>query len=227
VLYWLLKYVLLGPLLRLFWPTKVTGQDNIPESGGAIVASNHLAVVDSFFLPARVKRRIVFLAKSEYFTEKGVKGAFKRWFMLATGQYPVDRSGGPAGRAALDTGVRLLREGKLLGLYPEGTRSPDARLHKGKTGVARMALEARVPVIPVAMVGTEKVNPIGSKMWWPRRIEIHIGRPLDFSRYYGLEGDRFVERSITDELMYALMELSGQEYVDIYAAKAKELAEAG
>ncbi len=227
MLYWLLKYVLLGPLLRLFWPTKITGKVNIPPSGGAILASNHLAVVDSFFLPSHVKRRVVFLAKSEYFTEPGVKGKFKKWFMTGTGQYPVDRSGGSAGKAAQDTGVRLLREGKVLGVYPEGTRSPDARLHKGKTGVARMALEAEVPVIPVAMVHTEKVNPIGSKMWWPRRIEIHIGKPLDFSRYYGLEGDRFVERSITDELMYALMELSGQEYVDIYAAKAKELAEAG
>lgn len=222
MLYWLLKYVLLGPLLRLCWPTKITGRENIPETGGAIVASNHLAVVDSFFLPARVKRRIVFLAKSEYFTGRGLKGKFKRWFMLGTGQYPVDRSGGSAGRAALDTGVRLLREGKVLGVYPEGTRSPDARLHKGKTGVARMALEAQVPVVPVAMVGTDKVNPIGSKMWWPRRIEIHIGKPLDFSRYDGLQGDPFVERSITDELMYALMELSGQEYVDVYAAAAKE-----
>ena len=226
MLYWLLKYVVLGPLLRLFWPTKITGKENIPAEGGAILASNHLAVVDSFFLPANIRRRVIFLAKSEYFTEPGIKGKFKKWFMTGTGQYPVDRSGGSAGKAALDTGVRLLREGKVLGVYPEGTRSPDARLHKGKTGVARMALEAQVPVIPVAMVGTEKVNPIGSKMWKPRRIEIHIGEPLDFSRYYGLAGDRFVERSITDELMYALMELSGQEYVDIYAAKAKELAEA-
>lgn len=226
MLYWALKYVLLGPLLRVFWPTKITGLENIPESGGAVVASNHLAVVDSFFLPARVKRRIVFLAKSEYFTGRGVKGKFKKWFMSGTGQYPVDRSGGSAGQAALNTGIRLLREGKLLGVYPEGTRSPDGRLHKGKTGVARMALEGRVPIVPVAMIGTDKVNPIGSKMWWPKRIEIRIGKPLDLSRYDGLAGDRFVERSITDELMYALMELSGQEYVDMYAAKAKELIEA-
>lgn len=226
MLYWLLKYVLLGPLLRLFWPTKISGKEHLPQTGGAIVASNHLAVVDSFFLPANVKRRIFFLAKSEYFTGTGIKGKFKKWFMEASGQYPVDRSGGSAGRAALDTGVRLLREGKLLGVYPEGTRSPDGRLHKGKTGVARMVLEAEVPIVPVAMIHTEKVNPIGSKMWRPRRIEIRIGEPLDFSRYYGLAGDRFVERSITDELMYALMELSGQEYVDMYATKAKELAAA-
>lgn len=223
--YWLLKYVLLGPILWTFWPTKVIGRENIPEAGGAILASNHLAVVDSFFLPARIRRRVYFLAKKEYFTEKGLKGRFKRWFMLSTGQHPVDRSGGSASRAALDTGVRLLREGKLLGVYPEGTRSPDGRLYKGKTGVARMALEAKVPIIPVAMIGTEKVNPIGSRMWWPRRIEIRIGKPLDFSRYYGLAGDPFIERSMTDELMYALMELSGQEYVDVYAATVKGLTQ--
>ncbi|MFO7191340.1 MULTISPECIES: lysophospholipid acyltransferase family protein [Thermocrispum] len=221
--YWLLKYVLLGPILRAFWPTKVVGRQHIPDRGGAILASNHLAVVDSFFLPARIKRRVYFLAKKEYFTEKGLKGWFKRWFMTATGQHPIDRSGGDAARAALETGVRLLRQGKLLGVYPEGTRSPDGRLYKGKTGVARMALEAKVPIIPVAMIGTDKVNPIGSKMWWPRRIEIRIGKPLDFSRYYGLAGDPFVERSMTDELMYALMELSGQEYVDVYAATVKGL----
>nr|WP_208407671.1 lysophospholipid acyltransferase family protein [Amycolatopsis granulosa] len=218
-----MKYVLLGPLLKLLWPTKVTGAENVPDTGGAILASNHLAVADSFFMPLRVKRRVTFPAKQEYFTEKGLKGTLKKWFFTGAGQIPIDRSGGSAAQAALDTAIRLLREGNLLGIYPEGTRSPDGRLYKGKTGVARVALEAGVPVIPVAMVGTDKVNPIGSKMWRPRRLEIRFGRPLDFSRYAGLSGDRFVERSITDEIMYALMELSGQEYVDIYAAKAKEL----
>ncbi|MFL6166032.1 MAG: lysophospholipid acyltransferase family protein, partial [Ornithinibacter sp.] len=135
---------------------------------------------------------------------------------------PIDRSGGAAAQAALDTGIRLLREGHLLGIYPEGTRSPDGRLYKGKTGLARMVLEARVPVVPVAMFGTDKANPIGSKMWRPHKIRIKIGKPLDFSRYEGLAGDRFVERSITDEIMYALMELSGQEYVDMYATAMKE-----
>jgi 1-acyl-sn-glycerol-3-phosphate acyltransferase len=223
VLYRLLKWVLLGPLLKALWPTKVTGAENVPATGGAILASNHLAVADSFFMPLRVRRRVTFPAKSEYFTEKGVKGRLKKWFFTGVGQIPIDRSGGTAAQAALDTATRLLREGNLLGIYPEGTRSPDGRLHKGKTGVARIALEAGVPVIPVAMIGTEKVNPIGSKTWRPRRLEIHFGKPLDFSRYQGLQGDRFVERSITDEIMYALMELSGQEYVDIYAARAKEL----
>jgi 1-acyl-sn-glycerol-3-phosphate acyltransferase len=126
----------------------------------------------------------------------------------------------------MDTAVRLLREGKLLGIYPEGTRSPDGRLYKGKTGVARMALEADVKVIPVAMIGTDKVNPIGSRIWRPRKVRIKIGPPLDFSRYAGMAGDRFIERSMTDEIMYSLMEMSGQTYVDLYAASVKEKAAA-
>lgn len=221
VLYALVKYVLLGPLLRLFFPCTVIGAENIPDSGGAILAGNHISVADSFFTPLHIKRRITFLAKSEYFTEKGIKGKFKKWFFTGVGQVPIDRGGASAAHDALATGVRLLGRGKLLGIYPEGTRSPDGRLYKGKTGVARMSLEAGVPVIPMAMIGTDKVNPIGSKMWRPHRITLVIGRPLDFSRYEGMAGDRFVERSMTDEIMYRLMELSGQEYVDIYASKRK------
>ncbi|MDQ5855099.1 MAG: 1-acyl-sn-glycerol-3-phosphate acyltransferase, partial [Actinomycetota bacterium] len=137
-------------------------------------------------------------------------------------QVPIDRSSGSAAQAALDTGVRLLAAGNLLGIYPEGTRSPDGRLYKGKTGVARMALQDGVPVIPVAMVGTDKVSPRGTKMWRPHRVEVRFGAPLDFSRYAGLAGDRFVERSMVDEIMYSLMELSGQEYVDMYASSVKE-----
>ncbi len=227
MLYWFMKYVLPGPLMRLLWPAKVTGAENIPDEGGVILAGNHLAVADSFFMPLRVSRRVTFPAKQEYFTEPGLKGRLKKWFFSGVGQFPIDRSSGSAAQAAIDTAVRLVREGRLLGIYPEGTRSPDGRLYKGKTGVARIALESRAPVVPVAMVGTEKVNPIGSRLWWPRRIEIRFGAPLDFSRYEGLSGDRFIERSITDEIMYALMELSGQEYVDVYAAKAKELQAAG
>jgi 1-acyl-sn-glycerol-3-phosphate acyltransferase len=221
VLYKLMKYVLLGPLLRLFFPCKVIGAEFIPEHGAAILAGNHVSVADSFFTPLHIKRRVTYLAKAEYFTEKGIKGAFKKAFFSGMGQVPVDRSGASAARAALDTGVRLLKEGHILGIYPEGTRSPDGRLYKGKTGVARMALEAGVPVIPLVMIGTDKVNPIGSKMWRPRRIAMIVGRPLDFSRYEGMAGDRFVERSMTDEIMYRLMELGGQEYVDVYAAKVK------
>jgi len=222
VVYKLMKYVFLGPVLRLLFPCTVSGAEYIPAEGGAILAGNHISVADSFFTPLYIKRRVTYLAKSEYFTEKGIKGTLKRWFFSGVGQVPIDRSGANAARAALDTGIRLLKEGHILGIYPEGTRSPDAKLYKGKTGVARMALEARVPVIPVVMIGTEKVNPIGSKMWRPGRIKMVVGRPLDFSRYEGMAGDRFVERSMTDEIMYRIMELSGQQYVDKYAAKVKE-----
>jgi 1-acyl-sn-glycerol-3-phosphate acyltransferase len=223
VLYWLMKHVLLGPILRLFFQPKIIeGAENIPKDGGAILASNHLAVSDSFFLPLMLSRRMTFPAKIEYFTGTGIKGRLQKWFFTGVGQVPIDRSSASAAQGALDTGVRIVREGKLLGIYPEGTRSPDARLYKGKVGVAWIALESGAPVIPVAMFGTDKANPIGSRMWRPYPIRIKIGKPLDFSRYEGLSGDRFVLRSITDEIMYSLMELSGQEYVDVYAAKAKE-----
>jgi len=227
VFYWLLKHLLLGPMMRLTCRPQVRGAEHLPAQGGAILASNHLAVVDSFFLSLVVQRRVTFLAKGEYFTSPGVRGWLKRQFFSAAGQVPIDRSSASAAQAALDTGVRLLAEGHLLGIYPEGTRSPDGRLYKGKTGVSRLALQAGVPVIPVAMVGTDKVNPIGSKMWRPHPVEIRFGAPLDFSRYEGLAGDRFVERSMVDEIMYSLMELSGQEYVDIYAASVKERSAPG
>jgi 1-acyl-sn-glycerol-3-phosphate acyltransferase len=226
VLYWWSKYVLLGPLLRVLTRPTVEGLHHIPERGGAILAGNHLAVVDSFLLPLLVRRRITFLAKREYFTQPGLLGWVKKVFFTGHGQVPVDRASGSGAQAALDTAVRLLREQKLLGIYPEGTRSPDGRLYKGKTGVARIALEADVPVIPVAMIGTNKVNPIGSRVWRPHHVHVRIGPPLDFSRYAGMAGDRFIERSMTDEIMYTLMELSGQTYVDTYAASVKERAAA-
>ena len=226
VLYWWSKFVLLGPFLRLLGRPTIEGLEHVPASGGAILASNHLAVVDSFFLPLLVPRRITFMAKREYFTQPGLVGWLKKTFFTGVGQVPVDRSSGSAAQSAMDTAIRLLREEKLLGIYPEGTRSPDGRLYKGKTGVARMTLEAGVPVVPVAMIGTDKVNPIGSRMWRPHKVHIRIGAPLDFSRYAGMAGDRFIERSMTDEIMYALMELSGQTYVDMYAASVKERAAA-
>ncbi len=226
MLYWWSKYVLLGPLMRLLARPTIEGLEHIPQRGAAILAGNHLAVADSFLLPLLVRRRITFLAKREYFTQPGLIGRLKKIFFTGVGQVPVDRASASGAQAALDTAVRLLGEGKLLGIYPEGTRSPDGRLYKGKTGVARMALEAAVPVVPVAMIGTEKLNPIGSRMWRPHHVHVRIGEPLDFSRYAGMAGDRFIERSMTDEIMYALMELSGQTYVDIYAASVKERAAA-
>ncbi|HET7761488.1 MAG TPA: 1-acyl-sn-glycerol-3-phosphate acyltransferase, partial [Phycicoccus sp.] len=220
--YWVLKTVVLGPILRLLFRPWVEGEENIPETGAAIFASNHLSFSDSIFLPLVVPRRMTFLAKSDYFTGEGLKGRLTAWFFRGVGQLPIDRSGGRASEAALRSGLKVLGRGELLGLYPEGTRSPDGRLYKGRTGVARMALEAGVPVIPVAMIGTDKAQPTGRKIPKLVRIGIRIGAPLDFSRYEGMEGDRFVLRSVTDEIMYALMELSGQEYVDMYATSMKE-----
>jgi 1-acyl-sn-glycerol-3-phosphate acyltransferase len=221
VFYWLLKRILVGPLLRLLFRPQVEGAEHVPASGGAILASNHLSFSDSFFLPLMLERKVTFLAKADYFNAPGLKGRLTSKFFRMADQVPVDRSGGKASEAALRTALRILGSGNLLGIYPEGTRSPDGRLYRGKTGVARMALEARVPVIPCAMIDTEKIQPIGKKMPKIMRVRIKIGAPLDFSRYEGLSGDRFVERSMTDEIMYELMELSGQQYVDQYAAKVK------
>jgi 1-acyl-sn-glycerol-3-phosphate acyltransferase len=221
VFYWLCKYVLVGPWLRLLFRPKVEGLEHVPAAGAAILASNHLSFSDSVFLPLMVRRKITFLAKSEYFTGRGVKGWLSRLFFLGVGAVPIDRASGSAAQAALDTGMRVLAEGRLLGIYPEGTRSPDGLLYRGKTGVARMALEARVPVIPCAMLNTHEIQPIGKKIPKVMPVRIKIGAPLDFSRYEGLAGDRFIERSMTDEIMYELMQLSGQRYVDVYAAKVK------
>lgn len=222
MLYWLLKEILVGPILHAVFRPRIRGEENIPVEGAAILASNHLSFSDSIFLPLMIRRRVTFLAKMDYFTGRGVKGRLTAGFFKGVGQLPLDRSGGPTSDEALETGLRLLRDGNLLGIYPEGTRSPDGRLYRGRTGVARMALEARVPVIPVAMIGTDKVQPIGKVVPYLGRVEIVIGRPLDFSRYDGMQDDRYVLRSITDEIMYELMELSGQEYVDVYASSMKE-----
>ncbi len=218
--YWIVKMIL-TPILRTLFRPWVEGADHVPTEGGAIFASNHLSFSDSIFLPLVVPRKITFLAKSDYFTGKGVKGRLTKGFMSGVGQVPIDRSGGAASEAALRTAKRILAEGKLLGIYPEGTRSPDGRLYRGRTGIARMALEAGVPVIPVAMINTDVVQPTGKKIPKLGRVGVRIGKPMDFSRYAGMEGDRFVLRSITDEIMYELMLLSGQEYVDQYATKAK------
>jgi 1-acyl-sn-glycerol-3-phosphate acyltransferase len=220
--YWLFKYVLLGPLLTLVGRPKVEGLEYVPSSGPVILASNHLAVMDSFYLPLVVRRRITFLAKAEYFTGTGLKGWLSRWFFNAAGQVPIDRTDADTAQAALHTAERLLGEGKLLGMYPEGTRSPDGRLYKGKTGLARLALHTGVPVIPVAMHGTNVVNPPGTTMLRFGRVTVRFGKPMDFSRFEGLAGNRFIERAVTDEVIYELMGLSGQEYVDIYAASVKE-----
>jgi 1-acyl-sn-glycerol-3-phosphate acyltransferase len=221
VLYSLLKYIILGPWLRLiFWP-KVEGREHVPAEGPAILASNHLSFSDSIFMPLMVKRRVTFVAKQEYFTGRGLKGWLTKMFFVGTGTIPVDRSGGRAAHAAIDTGLRVLREGHLFGIYPEGTRSPDGRLYRGKTGVARLALESGAPVIPVVMLNSDKIQPPGKLIPRFKRARIRFGPPMDFSRYRGMAGDRFIERAVTDEIMYELMELSGREYIDVYAQKVK------
>ena len=225
--YWVLKRVVLGPVLRLFFRPWVEGLENLPEDGAAILASNHLSFSDSIFLPLVAPRRVTFMAKQEYFTGTGVKGRLTAAFFRGINQVPVDRSGGAASQAAIDTALKILGAGELLAIYPEGTRSPDGQLYRGKVGVARMALEAGVPVIPVAMIDTEKIQPPGRIRPRIMRVGVRIGTPLDFSRYAGMDSDRFVLRSITDEVLYELMTLSGQQYVDIYATKAKTELAAG
>ena len=223
MLYWVLKWIVIGPWLRVLFRPWTDNMDAIPVEGPAILVSNHLSFSDSFFLPLVTKRRITFLAKQEYFTGKGIKGLFSKAFFTGVGQVPIDRTSGRAAEAAITTGIRILDEGKLLGIYPEGTRTADGRLYRGKTGVARMALEGHAPVVPVAMIGTYEIQPPGRIRPRIKRVGVRFGDPLDFSRYDGMESDRFVLRSVTDEIMYALMELSGQEYVDMYATRAKEI----
>jgi 1-acyl-sn-glycerol-3-phosphate acyltransferase len=224
MLYWLLKNLFVGPLMLTVFRPWVVGKENIPKEGPVIFAGNHLSFIDSVFLPVVLDRPIYFLAKSDYFRGTGIKGFFTRTFFNGTGMLPIDRSGGKASEASLKTGLAVLARGEQLGIYPEGTRSPDGRMYRGRTGVARMILESGAPVIPVAMVDTDQVMPTGSTIPKVKRIGIVFGEPLDFSRFAGLEGDRFVLRSITDEIMYELGRLSGQEYVDVYASSVKEKA---
>lgn len=219
--YFFIKTFILGPILNLLFRPWVKGGGQIPRSGGAILASNHLSFSDSIFLPLKVSRPVTFLAKSEYFTGKGLKGALTRWFFKSTGQLPIDRSGGKASEASLNTGLGVLERGLLLGIYPEGTRSPDAKLYRGRTGIARMVLESKVPVLPVAMIDTEKVQPLGQKMPAIRRVGVVIGEPLDFSRFAGMEGERAVLRAVTDKIVYDIRQLSGQQYEDVYATTVR------
>ncbi|MFF2848084.1 lysophospholipid acyltransferase family protein [Streptomyces sp. NPDC058001] len=225
--YYVLKYVLLGPLLRLLFRPRIEGLEHVPETGAAIVAGNHLSFSDHFLMPAILRRRITFLAKAEYFTGPGIRGRLTAAFFRSAGQIPVDRSGKEAGQAAIREGVGVLSKGELLGIYPEGTRSHDGRLYKGKVGVAAMALKAGVPVVPCAMIGTFEAQPPGQVLPNLHPVRIRFGKPLEFSRYAGMEHEKVILRAITDEIMYAILELSGQEYVDRYAAvvKAEETAE--
>ena len=223
-MFYRLMKMIVAPLLKIFFRPWVEGMENIPDEGPAIIASNHLSFSDSFFLPALMRRRVTFIAKSEYFTGTGIKGKLTAAFFKGVGQLPVDRSGvRGAGEAAIRSGMEVIERGELFGVYPEGTRSPDGKLYRGKVGgLARIALATGAPVIPVAMIDTEKLQPPGQvKPNFGIRPGIRIGAPMDFSRYHGMESDRFILRSVTDEVMYEIMRLSGQEYVDVYATAAK------
>jgi 1-acyl-sn-glycerol-3-phosphate acyltransferase len=212
----------LTPFLMVLFRPKVKGLRHVPGSGPVIIASNHLSFSDSIFMPLVVPRKVTFLAKSEYFTSPGPKGLLKKLTFIALGQVPVDRSGGRRSEAALITGLKVLAEGKCLGIYPEGTRSPDGRLYKGRTGIARLAIESGAPIIPVAMFNTEKIQPTGTVVPKVMRVEMIFGEPMYFE---GDSTDLQHLRDVTDKIMQTIQALSGQEYVDTYATKAKKSTE--
>ncbi|MFF4602372.1 lysophospholipid acyltransferase family protein [Streptomyces sp. NPDC001339] len=215
---------ILGLVMRVLYRPKVEGAERIPATGPVILAGNHVTFIDSLFLSLIVKRPVYFIGKDEYVTGTGVKGRLMAWFFTSSGMIPVDRDGGHGGVAALMTGRRVLEEGKAFGIYPEGTRSPDGRLYRGRTGIARLALMTGAPVVPFAMIGTDKVQPGGKGLPRIAPVTVRFGEALDFARYEGMDRDRYVLRAVTDEVMSEVMELSGQEYVDVYATKARTAA---
>ena len=211
----------LQPILRLMFRPRVEGAGHIPASGPVILAGNHLTFIDSIVLPLVCDRQVFFIGKDEYVTGKGIKGRLMAWFFTGVGMIPVERDGASGGVAALMTGRRVLEEGKMFGIYPEGTRSPDGRLYRGRTGIARLTLMTGAPVVPFAVIGTDKLQPGGAGIPRPGRVTVRFGAPMEFSRYEGMDRDRYVLRAVTDSVMAEVMRLSGQEYVDMYATKAK------
>ncbi|MFC8880466.1 lysophospholipid acyltransferase family protein, partial [Streptomyces ardesiacus] len=210
----------LGPIMRLMFRTRVEGVENIPGDGPVILAGNHLTFIDSVIMPLTCDRQVFFIGKDEYVTGKGLKGRLMAWFFTGVGMVPVDRDGGRGGVAALMTGRRILEEGHVFGIYPEGTRSPDGRLYRGRTGIARLTLMTGAPVVPFAVIGTDKLQPGGAGLPRPGRVTVRFGEAMEFSRYEGMDRDRYVLRAVTDSVMTEVMRLSGQEYVDMYASKA-------
>lgn len=219
--YWFLKFVGLGPWLKIVFRPRAEGLHNVPKDGPAILASNHLSYADWLFMPLSVRRRVTFVAKAEYFTTPGIKGWFQKMFFSGAGQVPIDRDGGTAAEGALLSAKRILADGGLFGIYPEGTRSHDGRLYRGRTGVARLALETGVPVIPVAVIGTDIIAPPGKTFGAIVRPEVKFGEPMTFTNPGGKTNDRDLLRSVTDSIMAEIQRLSGQEYVDVYASAAK------
>jgi 1-acyl-sn-glycerol-3-phosphate acyltransferase len=215
---------ILSPIFRLLFRIRLEGLENIPESGGLIIACNHQAFCDSLFLPFAVPRRVTFVAKAEYFQSWKT-----RWFFRAVGQIPMERSGGSASQKALGEALEVLLSGGCIGIYPEGTRSPDERLHRGRTGVARLALAAGCTVVPAGIRGTRAVQPIGARMLRPfKTVEISFGKPIDLEARYGVRLEEpLVLRQATDEIMWEIRQLSGQQYVDRYASRSAQAAEEG
>jgi 1-acyl-sn-glycerol-3-phosphate acyltransferase len=227
LLYNVFKYTIFVWAVRLLFRPRIEGAENIPRTGPAILVSNHISAGDTFLVPALIRRRLTFPAKQEMFHGRGFKGRALAWFLTVVGQVPMDRSGGRASAGSMDNVMQVLRDGKLLGIYPEGSRSPDGRLYKGKTGVARLVLQAGVPVVPLAVIGTQLVPSVIPKVPTMRRPVVRIGQPLDFSAYVGAGNDREVLRWVTDKIMDEVMRLSGQEYVDAYASSVKAALRAG
>ena len=229
--YWLYKNVLIGPFLRVWNRPTIEGIEHIPAEGSAIIASTHQAVMDSFFFPALSPRNITFPAKSEYFTAPGLIGRLQKWFFTSVGQIPVERGAANAGDATLAAARTVLDRGEVLGIYPEGTRSPDGRIYKGRTGMARIALATDAPIVPLAMIGSRDANPIGTWFLRPRKVRMKVGEPIDGRAYVeslGIDPDsREAARPLTDHVMAVLTELSGQPYVDMYASEVKESLAAG
>ncbi|MFD9735364.1 lysophospholipid acyltransferase family protein [Umezawaea sp. NPDC059074] len=209
-----------SPVARMVYRPTVEGLENIPGTGPVILAANHLSFVDSMIIPIVVPRRVYFLAKAEYFEGTGFRGALSRWFFTGMGNIPVRRGQGRSARDSLDTVIKVLADGDAFGIYPEGTRSLDGMLHRGRTGVARIALESGAPVVPIGLVGTDKVMAVGRKMPRIVPVTVRFGKPLDFSRYAGMQDSLPVLRSVTDQIVYNILELSGQDYVDNYQASA-------
>jgi len=221
-----LSRVVIGPFLHAIGRPKVVGIENIPPTGPAILASNHLSFIDSMYLPLMIDRPVVFPAKAEYFTARGPLGRLWAAYLRSTNQLEMDRGGARSAQATLEAAVELLRAGELFGFYPEGTRSPDGRLYRGRSGIGWLALNSGAPVIPVAMMGTRKMLPPGAPLPRPTRIEIRIGKPLEFGHLAG-EPPAKARRLVADEVMRAIGELSGQEYVHLYASDVKTRLAAG
>ena len=217
--------VVAGPFLRALARPRITGADNIPDSGGAILAANHLSAIDSVYLPFMVDRPVTFSAKIEYFGAKGLGARLFAMYMKATNQLQIDREGGRAAQATLEAALKRLEEGQLFGIYPEGTRSPDGRLYRGRQGVGWLALRSGLPVIPVGMMGTRQVLPPGSVVPRLGRVEIRIGKPLTFGPEVTGQAPAKARREITERVIEEIRGLTGQEYVHMYASDRKaELA---